>query len=84
MARDLEKITQDYWLISREVKVPGVGTMEVGEALEILASANYLRPSDKLLANVVYVLLQDIIQGSEEWREQHQGAGLLLTLPMKT
>jgi hypothetical protein len=84
MARDLEQITRDYWGVSCEVKIPGVGSMDVGEALKILQSANYLRPSDTRLASVVYELLQDIIQGNEEWREEHQGAGLLLTLPMKT
>ncbi len=83
MGRNLEKITQDYWEVSYEVKVPGPALMSVEEALNILGSADRLRPSDQRLATYMHEITFDIVEGNQEWREEHQGAGLLLTLPMK-
>lgn len=83
MPRNLEKITQDYWEVSYEVKVPGTAILSVKEALDILRSADQLRPTDRKLASHMHVIAYDIIEGNQEWREEHQGAGLLLTLPMR-
>ncbi len=83
MARDLIRITKDYWAVSHALKAPDGGALTTGDALKLLNSSDKLRPTDWRLRDLMHTIRYDIIEGHSEWREKRRVVGSVSILPTK-
>ncbi len=80
----LEQTTADYWEVSKFLRDPDApGNISHSEAFRILDSADYLRPEEWRLRELMHVITYDIIEGNTKWREQQRAVGSVLILHTK-
>jgi len=68
----LEDITQAYWRVASSYRIPTAPAQTVRQALETIHAADFLRPTDWRLAELMHTIKYDIIQGDNSWRSEEK------------
>jgi hypothetical protein len=68
----LEKITQDYWAVSKAIKHPQEKGITCEVAFKKLSSADRLRPTEWRLMDLMHIIRYDLIEGNTEWRKDER------------